>query len=91
MIKCWQRVRLLRCLSLGLPPASRLFHSNCLPVLQCRMQLVRVAPEFFRLYREALQILTAGPRHALNHSMLTQLRHLGGIFVRGSRDYGRSY
>eukprot|EP00959_Pyramimonas_sp_CCMP1952_P341613 7155943-Pyramimonas_sp.AAC.1 len=41
------------------------------------MQLVRVTPDIFRQHREALQILTAGPRHALNHCVLTQLRHLG--------------
>eukprot|EP00959_Pyramimonas_sp_CCMP1952_P136692 2860665-Pyramimonas_sp.AAC.1 len=29
------------------------------------MQLVRATPEIFRRHQEALQILTAGPRHAL--------------------------
>eukprot|EP00959_Pyramimonas_sp_CCMP1952_P087041 1820971-Pyramimonas_sp.AAC.1 len=41
------------------------------------MQLVRVTPEFVRQHREALQILTADPRHALNHCMLAQMRQLG--------------
>eukprot|EP00959_Pyramimonas_sp_CCMP1952_P123062 2572519-Pyramimonas_sp.AAC.1 len=77
MKKFWQRVRLLRSLSLGLATTTRLFHSYCLSVLQYRIQLARVTPSVRRQHREALQILTAGPRHALSYSMLTQLRDLG--------------
>eukprot|EP00959_Pyramimonas_sp_CCMP1952_P371585 7780893-Pyramimonas_sp.AAC.1 len=76
MVKLWQRVRLLRsALPIELPLRVAVSNAAC-----------QGRPCVFRQHREALQILAAGPRHALNHCMITQMRHLGASL--GSVDLG---
>ena len=75
--KFWMTVRRLRGLGLGLPQTIRLFHSHAMSLLGYQLQLCPITPPLRKAYNEALQVITAGPRHAFSREMLTGLRALG--------------
>eukprot|EP00959_Pyramimonas_sp_CCMP1952_P222683 4655393-Pyramimonas_sp.AAC.1 len=70
-------VRRLRGLGLGLPQTIRLFHSHCMSILACQLQLCPVTKALREAFTEALQVIAAGPRHAFSREMLTGMRALG--------------